>query len=232
MIDRKISSYLAMFSHELKSPLNNIINLTKLIELSIQEADEGKLKKYLSLVMSSAFYLKTLINNTIEFGKINHGKSEVYPEEFNIVETLFEMVDLTKIMLGPKPVEVKFNYPLESFYIVSDPVKIKQILLNIASNAAKFTKEGCITFSLFDSGDFVTITVEDTGKGIKDIELNRLFHPFCKLENSHERKCDSTGLGLYITRQLLNMLGGEISIESEYGKGTTVYITIPKNYKE
>lgn len=221
-----------MFSHELKSPLNNIINLTKLIELSIQEADEGKLKKYLSLIMSSALYLKTLINNTIEFGKINHGKSEVYPEEFNIVEILFEIVDLTRIMVGTKPVEVKINYPRESFYIVSDPVKIKQILLNIASNAAKFTKEGSITFSLIDNYAFITITVEDTGKGIKDIELNRLFHPFCKLENSYEKKCDSTGLGLYITRQLLNLLKGEISIESEYGKGTTVYITIPKNYRE
>ncbi|GAB5047219.1 sensor histidine kinase [Thermodesulfovibrio sp. TK110] len=232
MTNREISSYLAMFSHELKTPLNNIINLTKLIELSMQEADEEKLKKYLSLIMSSALYLKTLINNTIEISKINHGDLEIYPEEFNIVETLFEMVDLTRIMVGIKPVEVKINYPRESFYIVSDPLKIKQILLNIASNAAKFTKEGSITFSLYDNADYVTIKVEDTGNGIKDTDLNRLFHPFCKLENSYEKKCDSTGLGLYITRQLLSLLKGEISIESEYGKGTTVYITIPKNYKK
>lgn len=223
-MNTEISSYLAVFSHELKSPLNSIINLAKLMELKIEDSDETKLKSYISSILSSALYLKTFINNTIELGRINQGINEIYLEEFNIVEILYEIVDLTKIMVEEKPVEVKFHFPQKKINIVSDPVKVKQILLNIASNAAKFTKKGVILFLISKVKKGVLISIKDTGCGIKEENLRKIFNPYCNLgENIYE----SSGLGLYITKNLLSILEGDMSIKSEYNKGTEVEIFIP-----
>ncbi|ODA44371.1 Two-component sensor histidine kinase [Thermodesulfovibrio sp. N1] len=227
MINDKIPLYFALFSHELKSPLNTIINSAKLIELNIRNSDETKIKRYLSLILSSSLYLKTFIQNTIEFGRISFDREELYIEEFDIIEVLYEIVDLTKIMIEEKNIEVEFNPSQKEFYITSDPIKIRQILLNISSNAAKFTKEGYIIFTIDEKKDGVLINVKDTGCGIKQEQLDKIFAPYCSLEKRYETICDSSGLGLFITKQLLSFIGGDISIKSELDKGTEVEIFIP-----
>lgn len=227
MSNNKIVSYLALFSHELKAPLNNILNLAKLMELNIESSNETEIKKYLSLLMSSALYMKTFISNTVELGRIQQSKQELYLEEFNIVETLYEIIDLTKIMIANKPIEVKCYVHQSRLFIVSDPVKVKQILLNISSNSAKFTERGFILFSLNKNKKGVLINVKDTGCGIKEENLKKIFKPYCNLEKTYKILCESSGLGLYITKELLSLLGGDISIKSEYNKGTEVEVFIP-----
>ncbi|MEN2993940.1 MAG: HAMP domain-containing sensor histidine kinase [Thermodesulfovibrio sp.] len=206
---------LLVFSHELKSPLNTILNLAKLIELSLEEPNKKKIKKYTSIITSQVIFMRNYISNTIELDKIQSGKQNLVIENFNIIEVLHEIVEITKILIENKPIQIKTDFAEKELIISSDPLKIKQILINIASNSAKFTKEGYILFSLSKLNDYVLIKVEDTGIGFF---LNNF---------SHEKTYESSGLGLYITRQLINILGGSISIESEYGKGTKVHISIP-----
>lgn len=225
-MDKGSISYLSILSHELKAPLNAIINIAKLIEVNLYETNEVKIKSYLSLIISQALYMKNYISNIIELGRIQTGKAELIVEEFDLVETLHEVVELTKIMIGEKLIQVKTDFPMKRCNIVSDPIKIKQILLNIASNSAKFTKEGYIFFAFEKTIDGIIINIKDTGTGIPNEAINKIFQPFCTV--SAEKTCESSGLGLYITKEIVDMLGGSISIESEYGKGTTVSISIPQ----
>ena len=224
MINNKISSYLALFSHEIKSPLNTIINSAKLIELNL--SDEKKIKRYLSLIMSSSLYLKTLIQNTIELGRLDFNK-ELHLEKFDVMDIINEIVDLTKIMVEGKNIEVILHSSKERIFVVSDQIKVRQILLNISSNAAKFTMQGYIKFIIDEIQDGVLINVKDTGCGIKKEQLDKVFNPYCSLERRYETLQESTGLGLFITKELLSLLGGCISIKSEYNKGTEVEIFIP-----
>ncbi|MCS7214714.1 MAG: HAMP domain-containing sensor histidine kinase [Thermodesulfovibrio sp.] len=224
---------LSMFSHELKSPLNNILNLAKLIELNLGKQNEEMIKKYLSHIISQAIFMRNYISNTIEFGKIQSGKEELIIEEFDILESIYEIVELTKILIENKPIEIRTEFAFDKYIVLSDSVKIKQILLNISSNSVKFTKEGYIFFGLQEINNNVLIRIQDTGRGIAEEELSKILnHPYYLDISIYKNIWESSGLGLFITNQLLKMLGGSISIKSEYGKGTTVYISIPRRYKK
>lgn len=224
--------YLSIFFHELKSPLSAIANTAKLIELSLDNPDVEKIKRYTALIVSQTFFLKNYISNNIQLGKLQSGKEDLIIEEFDIVEMLHEIVEITKILIENKPIKVKTVFLSNKFLIQSDHVKIKQILLNIASNAVKFTKEGYILFKFKRLNNKVLFKIQDTGIGIPTEDMKKIFNPWCSIESRYERLCESSGLGLYITKQLINLLGGNISIKSEYGKGTTVYISIPYKNKE
>ncbi|MEJ5226996.1 HAMP domain-containing sensor histidine kinase [Thermodesulfovibrio sp.] len=218
---------LSMFFHELKSPLNTIMNTAKLIELDLKDVDEEKIRKYLSLIISQTVYLKNYISNAIELGKLQSGKEDIFKEEFDFVDILREVVDITKILIEEKPIIIKTFFPHDRLKIVSDPLKVKQIILNIASNAAKFTKAGYISFAYEILENRLSIVIEDTGIGISQDEMTRIFNPYCLIETGHERVFESSGLGLYVTRYLLDLLGGQIKIESKKGKGTKVNILLP-----
>ncbi len=224
--------YISIYSHELKSPLNAIFNLAKLIQLNLDKPDEEKVKKYLSLIVSQTLYMKNYISNTIELGKLQIGKELVVSEEFDLVEIMDEIAEVSKILIENRNIEIKTLFPVDKFIIKSDPLKIKQILMNIASNSAKYTKNGYILFSFQKFKNQVIIMIQDTGKGILKEDFEKIFNPYCSLESLHEKFIESTGLGLYITKELLNLIGGNILIESEYGKGTTVYISIPYKIKK
>jgi signal transduction histidine kinase len=230
MIKKELSDLLIFF-HEIKSPLNGIIRLLRLMELSLVDRDRQKMKNYLNLLLSQAFYMKNLIDNTLEVGKIQIGKTDMSLLEFDLVELLQEVYEFTKILVADKPVQIKLYSPVKTFLIDSDPLKLKQILFNITSNSAKFTKKGFITLELVTE-DPIKIIITDTGTGIKNLDSDKLFKPFFSDKSFYEKNFDSTGLGLYITKALLNILNGDIFIESEYGKGTKVCIEIPKKFKK
>ncbi|GAB6183456.1 sensor histidine kinase [Thermodesulfovibrio hydrogeniphilus] len=215
---------LSLISHEFKAPLSAILNLVKLIEINLDSCDEEKVRRYLSMISSQTIYLKNYISNTIEFGKMQTGKSELILEDFDVVELISEVAEITKILVENKPVKIITQFPLKSFSIYSDPIKLKQILINIASNSAKFTKQGYILFS-FHVDNEITITIEDTGCGIDKEKINEIFNPY---QNTDSKIYESSGLGLYITKELLRILNGSIKIESEYGKGTRVFIRVPR----
>lgn len=218
---------LSMFFHELKSPLNTIMNTAKLIELDLKHFDEEKIRRYLSLIISQTVYLKNYISNAIELGKLQSGKENIFKEEFDFVDILREAVDITKILIEGKPIIIKTFFPYDTLKIISDPLKVKQIILNISSNAAKFTKTGYISFAYETLENRISIVIEDTGIGISQEDMERILNPHCLIEISEEKVFESSGLGLYITRHLLDLLGGQIKIESKKGKGTKVNILLP-----
>ncbi len=223
--------YLSILCHELKSPVNSIISLVKLIEMNLKETKKEEIKNYLSLIICQALFMRNYISNAIELGKIQEGKEELILEEFDLMEIFHEIIEITKIFIGSKPIQLKTHLTCESFFMLSDPLKIRQILMNITSNSVKFTKEGYIFIGLEILKREILIKIQDTGIGIPKDKINNLFNPYCSLKSINEKFFESSGLGLYITRELINILKGSIEIESEFGKGTTVYISLPQRYK-
>ena len=226
-VDKVKSQFLANVTHELRSPVNAIISLAGLIQASCEKGYIGQMKDRLSLLLSSAASLKAIINNVLDLSKIEAGKMDVIIEEFDAVEGLSQVVETTKVLLGAKPVDVRLVSRMTVLFIESDPVKFRQIVLNLMSNAAKFTETGVITASVEEDGDFISITVEDTGPGIKKEDLDRLFTAFGQIEDAKTKRHEGTGLGLTVTKYLVNLLGGSIRLESEWGRGTTFFIRLP-----
>lgn len=228
-MDKNYHSSLSIFAHELKSPLNIILNLAKLIESGLKKKDEEKIKKYIALIISQAIYMKNYISNTIEMGKITCGNNKTnIIEEVDLVDLINEIAILTQILIENKPISVKTEFLTEKCIVLSNYVKLKQVLLNIASNSAKFTKNGHIIFVLQPMNDSVLIKILDTGIGFNKTELDQILNSQISNINFNQRIFESSGLGLYITKELLKNLNGSMTIDSEHGKGTKVDIFIPK----
>ena len=222
------SQFLANVTHELRSPVNAIISLGELMQMSCEKGYIQQLRDRLSLLLSSATSLKAIINNVLDLSKIEAGKMDAIFEEFDAIGKLDEIVETTKVLIGSKPVEVKLNTTETYLPIESDPVKFRQIILNLMSNAAKFTDNGRITVSVETGGGLITISVKDTGPGIKKEDLDKLFKAFSQLEDAKTKTHEGTGLGLTVTKYLVNLLNGKIWLESEWGKGTTFFVELPE----
>lgn len=229
-LNRIKSQFIAHVTHELRSPVNAIIGLAELMRISCEKGYIDQLKDRLSLLMSSATNLRAIITNILDLSKIEAGKMEVICEHFDIVKLLREVAETTRILLGSKPVDVEVVAHDGPLFIVSDPIKVRQILTNLTSNAAKFTDTGKIVLTLTTYSDRVKITVSDTGIGIKEEDLNKLFVAFSQLEDAKTKRYEGTGLGLTITKKLVDMLGGKIFLSSKYKVGTTFEILLPMNF--
>lgn len=224
------SQFLAHVTHELRSPVNAIIELGELINIAAKRGDQEQLGRRLSLMLSNAANLRALITNLLDLSKIEAGRMDVIVEEFDLVETLLELVETTRVLVGQKPVVVECSIEQSSMTVVNDSVKLRQILTNLASNAARFTDRGHIAFRLRAAGERnVIIEVEDTGIGIAEEDLDRLFTAFGQLEDASAKRFGGTGLGLAITRQLLELTGGSIGVTSRKGSGSTFTVSIPRS---
>lgn len=231
-IERIKSQFIANVTHELRSPVNVIIGLAELMRISCEKGYVNQLKDRLSMLRASATNLRAIITNILDLSKIEAGKMEVIVEHFDIAAMLREVEEITRVLIGNKPVDVDVITHESPLYIASDPLKIRQILTNLTSNAAKFTDSGRITLSLKMEADGIKITVSDTGIGIKEEDMDKLFSAFSQLEDAKTKRHEGTGIGLTITKNLLNMLGGSISVSSVYGKGTTFEVYLPINNLE
>jgi len=226
-INRIKSRFIATVTHELRSPVNAIIGLTELMKISYEKGRIEQMRDRLSMLMSSSTYLRSIVTNVLDLSKLEAGKMEVVDERFDVASILREVAATTRILLGNKSVSVEVSSHDGPVFIVSDPVKVRQILTNIANNAAKFTERGRIVMTLGCEGKGIKISVSDTGIGIKEANLKKIFEAFSQLEDSGTRRCEGTGLGLAITRSLLTLLNGSISVSSKPGEGTTVDIHLP-----
>ncbi|MDA8241738.1 MAG: ATP-binding protein [Nitrospiraceae bacterium] len=221
------SQFIANVTHELRSPVNAIIGRAELMKISCEKGYIDQLRDRLNLVMSGAAHLRAIITNILDLSKIEAGKMEIIYEEFDIMGTIREVTETTRVLLGAKPVDVSIESGFRTLTVMSDPIKIKQILTNLTSNAAKFTDRGRITLGLLASHDELTITVKDTGIGIKKEDMDRLFIAFSQVGDVTTKRHEGTGLGLTITKSLAHMLGGGIAMDSEFGRGTTFEVTMP-----
>ena len=225
------SQFLANMSHEIRTPINGILGMDSVL---LKECHDENLREYAKNIQSAGQSLLSIINDILDISKIESGKMEILTIRYQLFSILNDCYNLTKIKLQNKPVSfiMQINEKLPS-WLYGDEVRIRQIINNFLSNAVKYTKEGNITFELdfeekTDEQILLVITVRDTGIGIKEEDLGKLFESFTRIEEKRNRNIEGTGLGLNLTKNLVNLMGGEVFAESTYGKGSCFTAKIPQ----
>ncbi|HEY8910194.1 MAG TPA: response regulator [Desulfosporosinus sp.] len=223
------SQFLANMSHELRTPLNSIIGFTtRVIKKSGDKLPPIQLEN-LEIVNEEAHHLLDLINSLLDYSKIEAGKMDVHPEAFNLIKVIDEVNTMTKTLMTGKPITYTQEfYSVETIPIVSDRIKIKQIIINLLSNAIKYSEEGVITLSVEEKASDFCLKVEDEGVGIAPENLDNIFDEFRQIDGSYTRKIGGTGLGLSITKKLVKMLGGKLEVTSTLGVGSCFTVYLPK----
>jgi signal transduction histidine kinase/CheY-like chemotaxis protein len=225
------SDFLASMSHELRTPLNAIIGYS---EMLLEESDEllrPELRPDLEKIRGAGKHLLTLINDILDLSKIEAGKMNVFVESFDVVTLLADVRATIEPLVAKNgnTFEVRCGADLGTLH--SDQTKVRQILFNLLSNAAKFTRMGRVTLAATrptrGDGERLEFEVSDTGIGMTPEQVVGLFKPFSQADASTTRYFGGTGLGLAITQHFCRMLGGDVNVESEYGKGSTFTITLP-----
>jgi signal transduction histidine kinase/CheY-like chemotaxis protein len=219
---RAKSSFLATMSHEIRTPLNAIIGLS---EIEIQKKLPAETRSNLEKIYSSGSGLLGIINDVLDISKIEAGSFELIPVEYDTPSLINDTVQLNVVRIGSKPItftlEVDETLPNR---LHGDELRVKQILNNILSNAFKYTQEGSVAMRVrwepVEKDALLIFTVEDTGRGIKPEDMGKLFAEYSQLDTKANRKIEGTGLGLSITKKLITMMGGAITVKSEYGRGS------------
>lgn len=221
------SNFLANMSHELRTPLNAIIGYSEMLqELAQDDGHEdylGDLKK----IHSAGQHLLELINDVLDISKIEAGKMDVYIESFSLDQTIDEVQAVADPLSKKNSNHLVFEKPEELGVIRADATKVRQCLLNLLSNACKFTKEGTVKLRARRDGGWVTFEVSDTGIGMTKEQMGKLFRAFQQADSSTTKKFGGTGLGLAISRHFCQLMNGDITVASEPGKGTTFTMRIP-----
>jgi len=225
--DRVKSAFLAAMSHELRTPLNSILGFTGILLRGLAGPLNDEQRKQMGMVSNSAGHLLELINDVLDLSKIEAGQLKVEAEEFDLPASITRVAMAVSPLADKKQLKVTRSIGPGVGTITSDRRRVEQVLLNLLSNAVKFTPAGEITVECAVRGDYVVTSVRDTGIGIKPEDLDRLFRPFQQLDSGLARVYEGTGLGLSICKRIIEVLGGEVSVESEPGRGSTFSFTLP-----
>jgi PAS domain S-box-containing protein len=225
--DRLKSAFLATMSHELRTPLNSIIGFTGIILQGLVGPLTEEQKKQLGMVMNSSRHLLSLINDVLDISKIEAGQIEVQRAPFDFRESAHRVVQIVTPLAERKGLPLRLTLAPEVGRLVSDRRRVEQILINLVNNAIKFTDHGEVHLEALMQPGRLLVRVSDTGIGIRAEDLDKLFRPFQQLDTGLARQHEGTGLGLAICRRLVKILGGEITVESVWQKGTTFTLTLP-----
>lgn len=226
-LDNMKNQFLANMSHELRTPLNSIIGFSRVILKGIDGPLTTEQEEDLTSIYNNGQHLLNLINEILDMAKIESGKMTLTFEEVDLGEAAKATLTNIRSLIKPN-VELVSDISNELPPIEADPIRIRQILINLLSNAAKFTEEGYINLKVSQADDqHLLITVNDTGLGIADEDMDKLFRAFEQADNSTTRTAGGTGLGLPITLWLVRMHSGTMTLETEYGKGTTFFVKLP-----
>ncbi|HLJ86638.1 MAG TPA: response regulator [Candidatus Angelobacter sp.] len=226
------SDFLARMSHELRTPLNAIIGYSEMLVDQAEDEGDEDLGVDLKKIRSAGKHLLSLINSILDISKIEAGKMELYLETFTVDKLISDTLTIVQPLVSQNQNELGYHHNHVAGPMVADLVKIRQILFNLISNASKFTKNGTITLDLQGEKrqdvDWVLFKVSDTGIGMTPEQCGKLFQAFEQADSSTTSKYGGTGLGLAISRHFARMMGGDITVESEFGKGTTFTVAIPR----
>jgi signal transduction histidine kinase len=230
--NRHKSQFLANVSHELRTPLNSIIGFTRIVLRRTGEQIPTLQKDNLQKVLVSSEHLLSLINELLDLAKIESGRMEVYAETFQLSDVVRMATSTVEPMLKNGRVKLVAEIASDIPPLKTDRDKLKQAVLNLLSNAAKFTEKGEIKVAAWQDNGNVKLTVSDTGIGMKKEALDYIFDEFRQADMSSTRRYGGTGLGLAIVKRFINLMGGDIGVESEVGKGSKFTITIPMELKK
>jgi PAS domain S-box-containing protein len=230
-VDLLKSEFLATMSHELRTPLNAIIGYSELLIDEVSPQLNEMSREDLEAIHSSSHHLLAIINDILDLAKIEAGRMALDQAEVDLREFLPEVVEMSRVLLEGKPVELRLDMAEDLPPIRADQTRLRQIIWNLLSNASKFTEEGEVVVGCHPEDGWMRFYVHDTGTGIAPEHQHIIFDRFRQADGSLTRKKGGTGLGLAITRHLVEMHGGRIWLESELGQGTTFYVDMPLERK-
>ncbi len=227
-VDRLKQEFLANMSHELRTPLNSIIGYSEVLLDGVDGDLSEDAEEDVEAIYTSGKHLLNIINEILDLAKIDAGQMELRRTEVSLVRLLEEIVHSSQILVKEKPVELRLVEESPIPGIWADPLRMNQVMLNLLSNAIKFTEQGSVSvhYGLRDANT-VHVEVRDTGVGMSDEQLSVIFERFRQVDGSTTRRAGGTGLGLTITRQLVEMHGGEIGVTSKLGEGSTFWFNLP-----
>ncbi|MGH8245806.1 MAG: sensor histidine kinase, partial [Gammaproteobacteria bacterium] len=240
------SQFLANMSHELRTPLNAIIGYTEMAGEELEDLGAAQLKADLEKVVAAAKHQLALVNDILDLSKIEAGKMTLFLEEFDVARLVNEVAATVQPLVARNGNTLEVNCPADLGMMRADQTKVRQTLFNLLSNASKFTEKGAITLRVWNDecrmtngqtakapdgsirhSSFVIFQETDTGIGMNPEQLGKLFQAFEQADKSTSRKYGGTGLGLAISRKFCMMMGGDITVTSEAGKGSTFTVTLP-----
>lgn len=225
--DRTKSAFLAQMSHELRTPLNSILGFAGILRQGLAGPVEAEQALQLDFILKSARHLLALINDILDISKIEANQLEVTWASFALGDAVTKTVEMVSPLAKEKGLQLTLSLPPAADVIWSDRRCVEQVMLNLLSNALKFTERGSIVVERRSQPPWWVVEVSDTGIGIDAADLDRIFDPFQQVENPEGRVTEGTGLGLAISKRLLQALGGEIHVRSRLREGTTFEVRLP-----
>lgn len=223
--------FLASMSHELRTPLNAIVGFTGTLLMKLPGPLTAEQEKQLRTIQASSRHLLSLINDLLDLAKIESGKVELNAEILDCRAVIEDVSTTLRPLAEGKGLRFEIRIPADELPVQTDRRSLTQILINLANNAIKFTNTGSVRIELAarrDNGSpLAEIAVVDTGIGIREGDKAKLFQAFMQVDSSSTRAYEGTGLGLHVSQKLAHMIGGQIRFESEQGKGSTFYVSVP-----
>ena len=229
------ANFLANMSHEIRTPMNAIYGMAELLDQKDFEEEE---KEYIDTIRKSSENLLAIINEILDFSKIDSGKMEINEEEYHFNSLIHDVLSIIEFRMKNRSVKLIYDIaPDIPRVLIGDEVRIRQILINLLNNAVNFTRKGHVALHVhwepdIDGNGYLHVDVEDTGIGISEADRNKLFTAFGQIDTKKNRNVEGTGLGLIITKRLLNLMGSDISLRSKVGEGSTFSFVLRQQVKD
>jgi len=230
-VSRTKSAFLANMSHELRTPLNAVIGYSEMLQEELSESGQRQQVADLVKIHSAGKHLLGLINDILDLSKIEAGKMTIHAEAFEVPMLLQDVMSTIQPLIEKNGNTLALETGTDLGDMNSDVTRIRQVLLNLLSNASKFTSSGKVVLTVrrerVDGADWMVFAVRDSGIGMTEEQISKLFRPFTQADSSTTRKYGGTGLGLAISRAFCSMMGGDIAVQSVWGEGSTFTVRLP-----